>query len=189
MGPVGKAQQFHLMLIPIEQPFNLTHTLECGQAFRWRREDEWYYGVIYGNILKIRQTLLGVEFNSYPLPEEEIVNRLAYYLRLDDDLPEIYRIIGRDDRMRRAIAQFFGLRLLRQEPWECLVSFICSISSNIPRISQSIESLCGKMGDRLEMDGHVRFSLPGPREGDGAGRDRLTTNGDGVQSAVPGRHR
>ena len=96
------------MLIPIEQPFNLTHTLECGQAFRWRREDEWYYGVIYGNILKIRQTLLGVEFNSHPLPEEEIVNRLAYYLRLDDDLPEIYRIIGRDDRMRRAIAQFYA---------------------------------------------------------------------------------
>ena len=164
MGPVGKAQQFHLMLIPIDQPFNLTHTLECGQAFRWRREGDWYYGVIYGNILKIRQTLLGVEFNSFPLPEEEIVNRLAYYLRLDDDLPEIYRIIGRDDRMRHAIAQYFGLRLLRQEPWECLVSFICSISSNIPRISQSIESLCGKMGDRLEMDGHVRFSFPGPEK-------------------------
>ena len=164
MGPVGKAQQFHLMLIPIDQPFNLTHTLECGQAFRWRREGDWYYGVIYGNILKIRQTLLGVEFNSYPLPEEEIVNRLAYYLRLDDDLPEIYRIIGRDYRMRHAIAQYFGLRLLRQEPWECLVSFICSISSNIPRISQSIESLCGKMGDRLEMDGHVRFSFPGPEK-------------------------
>ena len=164
MGPVGKAQQFHLMLIPIDQPFNLTHTLECGQAFRWRREGDWHYGVIYGNILKIRQTLLGVEFNSYPLPEEEIVNRLAYYLRLDDDLPEIYRIIGRDDRMRHAIAQYFGLRLLRQEPWECLVSFICSISSNIPRISQSIESLCGKMGDRLEMDGHVRFSFPGPEK-------------------------
>ena len=150
------------MLIPIEQPFNLTHTLECGQAFRWRREGDWYYGVIYGNILKIRQTLLGVEFESYPLPEEEIVNRLIYYLRLDDDLPDIYAKIGKDDRMRRAITQFYGLRLLRQEPWECLASFICSISSNIPRISECIESLCRKMGDPLEMDGHVRYSFPTP---------------------------
>ena len=150
------------MLIPIEQPFNLTHTLECGQAFRWRREGDWYYGVIYGNILKIRQTLLGVEFESYPLPEEQIVNRLIYYLRLDDDLPDIYAKIGKDDRMRRAITQFYGLRLLRQEPWECLASFICSISSNIPRISECIESLCRKMGDPLEMDGHVRYSFPTP---------------------------
>ena len=150
------------MLIPIEQPFNLTHTLECGQAFRWRREGDWYYGVIYGNILKIRQTLLGVEFESYPLPEEEIVNRLIYYLRLDDDLPDIYSKIGKDERMRRAITQFYGLRLLRQEPWECLASFICSISSNIPRISECIESLCRKMGDPLEMDGHVRYSFPTP---------------------------
>ncbi len=150
------------MLIPIEQPFNLTHTLECGQAFRWRREGDWYYGVIYGNILKIRQTLLGVEFQSYPLPEEQIVNRLIYYLRLDDDLPDVYSKIGKDDRMRRAITQFYGLRLLRQEPWECLASFICSISSNIPRISECIESLCRRMGDPLEMDGHVRYSFPSP---------------------------
>lgn len=150
------------MLIPIEQPFNLTHTLECGQAFRWRREGEWYYGVIFGNILRIRQTLLGVEFESCPLPEEEIVNRLMYYLRLDDDLAGIYAKIGKDERMRRAITQFYGLRLLRQEPWECLASFICSISSNIPRISDCIESLCRKMGDPLEMDGHVRYSFPTP---------------------------
>lgn len=150
------------MLIPIEQPFNLTHTLECGQAFRWRREGDWYYGVIYGNILKIRQTLLGIEFQSYPLPEDEIVNRLIYYLRLDDDLPDVYSKIGKDDRMRRAITQFYGLRLLRQEPWECLASFICSISSNIPRISECIESLCRRMGEPLEMDGHVRYSFPSP---------------------------
>lgn len=150
------------MLIPIEQPFNLTHTLECGQAFRWRREGDWYYGVIFGNILKIRQTLLGVEFKSYPQTEEEIVNRLIYYLRLDDDLPDIYAKIGKDERMCRAITQFYGLRLLRQEPWECLASFICSISSNIPRISECIEALCRKMGDPLEMDGHVRYSFPSP---------------------------
>ena len=151
------------MLIPIEQPFNLTHTLECGQAFRWRREGDWYYGVIFGNILKMRQTLLGIEFESYPLPEEEIANRLIYYLRLDDDLPDIYAKIGKDERMRRAITQFYGLRLLRQEPWECLASFICSISSNIPRISECIESLCRRMGDQLEMDGHVRYSFPSPQ--------------------------
>lgn len=170
------------MFIAVEKPFNLTHTLECGQAFRWVRDGHWYYGVIFDNILKIRQTLLGVEFYSCPSPEEDIAYRLGYYLRLDDDLSEIYRVIGRDERMRQAITQFHGLHLLRQEPWECLASFICSISSNIPKISLSIESICQKLGKKLEMDGHVRYSFPVPEQVMSLGEAGLRLMGLGFRS-------
>ena len=170
------------MFIPLDQPFNLTHTLECGQAFRWRREGEWHYGVIFGSIVKIRQSLLGLEFHSHPQPEEEMAFRLGYYLRLDDDLAAIYERIGRDERMRRSIAQFYGLRLLRQEPWECLISFICSISSNIPRIGASIEALSQALGQRLEMDGQVRYSFPTPEQMAGLGETGLRLMGMGFRA-------
>jgi N-glycosylase/DNA lyase len=170
------------MFIPLDQPFSLSHTLECGQAFRWQRVGDWHYGVIFENVIKIRQDLLGIEFHSQPEPAEKLAYRLSYYLRLDDDLPAIYRRISRDDHIRRAISQFYGLRLLRQEPWECLISFICSISSNIPRISASLESLCQTAGQRLEMDGQVRYSFPTPQQILGLGETGLRLMGMGFRS-------
>ncbi|MFQ5874210.1 MAG: DNA-3-methyladenine glycosylase family protein [Dehalococcoidia bacterium] len=170
------------MFIPLDQPLNLAHTFECGQAFRWRRVGEWYYGVVFGSIIRIRQSLLGLEFHSYPAPGEEIAYRLRYYLRLDDDLPSIYEQISIDDRMRGAIGQFFGLRLLRQDPWECLLSFICSINSNISRISDSVESLCQRLGERLELDGQVRYSFPNPRQVMGVGETGLRIMGMGFRA-------
>ena len=170
------------MHIPLDQPFNLAHTLECGQAFRWQRVGEWYYGVIFGNIIKIRQNLLGLDFYSYPKPEEEIAYRLSYYLRLDDDLALIYSSISLDDRIRKAISQFYGLRLLRQEPWECLISFICSSNSNIARISSSIETMCQSLGERLEMDDQVRYSFPTPLQIMGMGETGLRLMGLGYRA-------
>ncbi|MFQ5934256.1 MAG: DNA-3-methyladenine glycosylase family protein [Dehalococcoidia bacterium] len=170
------------MLIPYDQPLNLVHTFECGQAFRWQRVGEGYYGVVSGNIIGVKQSLLGLEFRSYPEPEEEMVYRLEYYLRLDDDLPSIYDRISVDDRMRKAIAQLFGLRLLRQDPWECLLSFICSLNSNIARISTSIESLCERLGARLEMDDQVRHSFPTPSQVMGVGETGLRLMGMGFRA-------
>ena len=170
------------MYIPLEQSLNLDHTFGCGQAFRWQRVDEWYYGVIFGNLIRIRLGLLGLEFYSYPQPEEEIAYRLRYYLRLDDDLPSIYARISVDDRLRQAIAHFYGLRLLRQEPWECLLSFICSINSNIARISASVETLCRRLGERLELEGQVRYSFPTPQQVTGVGEMGLRIMGMGFRA-------
>ncbi len=170
------------MYIQLEQPLNLVHTLECGQAFRWQRADGWYYGVIFDNIIRIRQALFGLEFNSYPQKEEDVAYRLKYYLRLDDDLLSIYDKIRIDDRMRKAIAQFYGLSLLRQDPWECLFSFICSINSNIARISASVENLCRRLGKPLEMGNQVRHSFPTPEQIAGVGETGLRIMGMGFRA-------
>lgn len=170
------------MHISVEQPFSLAHSFESGQAFRWQRLGDWYYGVLYDNIIKIRQGLLGLEFYSFPGPEAELENLLRYYLRLDDDLLDIYEGINLDDRMDKAISKYHGLRLLRQEPWECLISFLLSISSNISRISATIEALCRRFGDRLVFQEHVRFTFPTPGQLAGVGEVGLRLMGIGFRS-------
>ena len=96
------------------------------------------------------------------MPPEQIESSLGHYLRMDDDLEAIYSCIDTDPRMHGAIAEYRGLRLLRQDPWECLVSFICSANSNIPRISATMESLAQNYGQPLTLGDYVDYSFPSP---------------------------
>ena len=150
------------MQLSIDQAFDLASTLESGQAFRWRREGQWYHGVIYGNAVQLRQHLLGVEFRSSPASEAEMEATLRDYLRLDDDLEAIYRAIGRDEHMRDVIARHRGMRLLRQEPWECLIAFILSANSNIPRISATMENMSRRLGRQLSFRRRAYYTFPAP---------------------------
>ena len=126
------------MIISLNGPFHLGYTLESGQAFRWRldaiaADDDgppWYCGVIFNNIVKIRQMPEGVEFFSSPDDESTLEPLVSEYLRLHDDLDAIYADIGRDERIAEGIREYPGMRLLRQEPWENLVAFICSANNN-----------------------------------------------------------
>ncbi len=150
------------MRIPFAGKLDLLSTLESGQAFRWRREGEWLYGVIFNNLVKIRQVAEGVEFFSAPDGETAIEPLVRDYLRLHDDLDAIYEAIGADERIAAGIARYPGMRILRQEPWECLISFICSANSNIPRISANVEDMAKSFGIHIEFDGRVRNTFPTP---------------------------
>jgi N-glycosylase/DNA lyase len=148
----------------IEQPFDLAASLESGQAHRWRRDGDCYSGVIRGHFIKIGQAAEAVEFNCEPWPEASVVPLLQSYFRLDDNILAIYKDISRDERVSEMIGQYPGLRLLRLEPWECLISFICSANSNIPRIHQGMEKLANCFGNPIEMDGEVRNAFPTPEQ-------------------------
>ena len=149
----------------VEQPLDLGASLESGQSHRWRREGDWYFGVVRENLIQVRQTGDGVEFHSRPRPEAEVAPLLQSYLRLDDDIRAIYADIGRDPRVAEMIERYPGLRLLRIDPWECLVSFICSANSNIPRIHQVVERMSEAYGHPIEMGGHTRHTFPAPSSG------------------------
>ena len=166
----------------VEQPLDLAASLESGQSHRWRREGDWHLGVIRGNLVKARQTGDGVEFYSRPGPEAEVAALLQSYLRLDDDIRAIYADIGRDPRVAEMIERYPGLRLLRIDPWECLVSFICSANSNIPRIHQVVERMSESYGEPIEMDGQTRHSFPAPRQLAGAGEMELRRLGLGFRA-------
>ena len=170
------------MELVTDQPLDLAATLESGQAHRWRREDEWYSGVVRGYFIKMRQSGGRVEFRCQPGPEDALLPLLRSYFRLDDDLTAIYAEIGRDQRVADMIARYSGLRLLRLEPWECLVSFICSANSNIPRIHQGMEKLAQGFGASITMDGQVRQSFPTPEQLVEAGETELRRLGLGFRA-------
>ncbi len=139
------------MLLKSNGPFNLQHTLESGQAFRWRRDGDWYVGVVQGVVFRVRHaTAQSVDFTSAPLAEADTAPILSSYLRLDDDLRAIYRRIRKDPRIARATRLYPGMRLVRQEPWECLVTFVVSQNSNIPRITKNINAICERYGTLVE---------------------------------------
>ena len=164
------------MQLAIDQPFDLGESLESGQAHRWRRlPDGRYSGVLGSSLLHIGQDAAGVEYlvaGEHARPEAGAFDPLLRsYFRLDDDIDAIYSDICRDRRVAAMVARYPGLRILRQEPWECTVAFICSATSNIPRIHQNMEAMADSLGDPLELDGEVRHTFPSP--------DRLASAGEG----------
>ena len=161
--------------IPTPKILNLADTLECGQAFRWRLSNGRYYGVIQGNLVSLRQTTEGLEVRSSHSFVGSIESVLHSYFRFDDDLDGIYSCIDSHPNMHEAISRYRGMRLLRQDPWECLVSFICSANSNVPRISATMNSLAEYFGDRLELDDYIDYSFPTAAQIVNAGENTLRT--------------
>ena len=170
------------MELVVEGPFDLAASLESGQAHRWRKEDQWYSGVVRGNFIKIRQTPRGVEFCSEPWPEVSVVPVLQNYFRLDDDLRAIYQEIMQDRRVADMVDRYPGLRVLRQEPWECLIAFICSANSNIPRIHQVMEKMADHFGNPISLNGEVRHAFPTPTQLAKAGEAELRRLGLGFRA-------
>ncbi len=160
------------LTIELRQPFDLASSLESGQAFRWHRHGDWRYGVIADRLVALRQdgNELYVRTASEP---EAAAAAVRDYLRIDDDMEAVYARIGTDDRLKRSIAAYTGMRILRQDPWECLVGFICSANSSIPRISDNMKSMAKGMGDPLRLDDHVGYTFPSPRRLAEAGEQAL----------------
>jgi N-glycosylase/DNA lyase len=139
-------------------PFSLEHTLKCGQLFRWEKLGDWWYGVVADRVVKIRQFGERLTFQGFP---EEVNQRfIENYLRLDDDLPSILSKISRDEHVKRAIKLFYGLRLIRQEPWECLISYICATYKNIPAIKKMIHNFSQRFGKKISFDGIDFYTFP-----------------------------
>jgi N-glycosylase/DNA lyase len=135
-------------------PFDLDFSLCCGQVFRWKKEGDWWYGVVGNQVLKIRQYDYELQFEG---ADETFVRR---YFRLDADLEEIKRCIAKDSHIKVALKQFAGLRLVKQDPWTCLIGFECSIQKNIPAIEQMLERLSAKFGEKIVFSGKEFYLFP-----------------------------
>jgi len=137
-------------------PFNLDVTLCCGQVFRWDRKGDWWYGVADGKALKVRQVDGELEFTN---ADWKFVEN---YFGLNDDLQKIGSSIGRDEHIRKALHEFWGLRIIRQDPWECLISYICATYKNIPAIRHMLLGLSSRFGEKTVLDGMEFFTFPAP---------------------------
>lgn len=140
------------------QELDLAVTLDCGQCFRFQQEpDGSFYGIAFGEPLRLRQDADSIVF--YKTSEEDFKTIWKPYFDLDTDYAAIRDFLSVDDTMAKAIAFAPGIRILRQSPFEALVSFLISQNNNIPRIKTSIQRLCEQFGRPLAEDG---FAFPEP---------------------------
>ena len=158
-----------MALLPFDagQPLDLKISLTMGQAFRWQKTgDGWFSGVVQGQHIQVRKIQDGLlEFRGQPGPDAAIAAILKTYLRLDegDKIAAIYAdLSNRDGKIAELIAKYPGLRILRQEPWECLVSYICSANNNVKQIGKLVERISKEFGTPLSRDGETRYSFPAP---------------------------
>lgn len=141
--------------------FDLRHIFDCGQAFRFDKEaDGSYFGVAFGHALKISQN--GSRVILHETTEQEFNDIWYNFFDFDRDYGQIKRALAHDDVMRQATEYGFGIRILRQELWETIISFIISASNNIPRIKGIIERLCINFGNEINYMGKTCFSFPEP---------------------------
>jgi N-glycosylase/DNA lyase len=137
-------------------PFSLRDTMECGQFFRFTRVDATYVVQTGGRIFALWQRGADLFFDGI---EEEFLIR---FLRLDEDLDGILKEVDRDPVLHSAIETYRGLRLIRQDPWECLISYLCSSAKGIPHIRSIIENLCKSSGRKVRYGNYVGYEFPGP---------------------------
>ena len=124
--------------------FSPALTLDCGQSFRWKQEGSNFSGVAYGKKLILEQNENKLIFHG--CTEEDFNSVWKNYFDLETDYEKILSQYD-DEYLKAAVAEYSGIRILRQEPWEALCSFIISQNNNIPRIKGIIERLCAAFGE------------------------------------------
>lgn len=143
--------------------FNLKYTLECGQCFRWKEIDNYYIGVIKDRVIKIRQDGNTLYIKSNNLENLEVVVR--DYFELDKNYKEIEERISKvDTYVKEAVKNTSGLRHLKQDFFETIISYIISANNNIPRISKSVNEISRRYGKEVEFEGEKYYLFPRPEE-------------------------
>lgn len=143
--------------------FSLGDIFDCGQCFRWEKIlPDTYEGVAFGRALRISRNEKGVILHS---TSREDFDKIWYrYFDFDTDYGKIKKKLSDDKVLKEAIGYGEGIRILCQDLWECVVSFIISASNNIPRIKKIIASLCENFGDEIIYEGKRYFTFPDPEK-------------------------
>ena len=142
----------------LSSPFSLDYTLESGQVFRWENRGEWWCGVVAGGVVKAAQDRDSLRCVSSG--ESVGGTFVRSYFGLDEDLQAILASIVKDNTLAKAAQRFYGMRLVKQDFWECLASFVLATNSNIPRIKKMVASICSRFGESIEFEGTEYFLFP-----------------------------
>ncbi len=137
--------------------FSLRYTLECGQFFRYTKLGDSYLVQSMERVFSVYQKRDTLFFEGVPR------NFLTHFFRLDEDLRSILADIDRDATIHEAIQLYRGMRVIRQDPWECLLSFLCSSAKSIVHIRSIIESLCRSTGEKILFGSTVAYGFPKPK--------------------------
>ena len=133
---------------------SVENSINSGQVFLWKKDGDDWYGVNGRNILKISNS---GKIKTYR-------NVKTDFFRKKDDLEKIIKSISKDKTTKRAVEQYLGLRILEQDPFQCLISFIISSNSNIQKIKSSLEKISERFGTRVEFQNKEFFLFPDPEK-------------------------
>ncbi|MBI3320820.1 MAG: 8-oxoguanine DNA glycosylase, partial [Candidatus Omnitrophica bacterium] len=160
--------------------FSLQASVSSGQTFRWTEHQGWFYGFLGPSVVKLRQAddILLCESSDPAITPE----RIGRYFALDLNLSAILSSIDTDMQVHQAILKHRGLRVLRQDAWETLASFICASFNNIKRIEGMIERLCQAYGRPVALNGFRGFTFPRPEAIAGVPERALRTLGLGYRA-------
>ena len=168
-------------VIENQDSFNITHIFECGQCFRWNRIDEnTYIGVIKGAVIKVKQEGNKIIFTGNS--EKNFKDTINYYFDLNTNYTEYKNKLSNiDGFMEESIKFGDGIRILKQDLWECIISFIISANNNIPRIKKIIERISKEYGKEIEFEGNIYYEFPTPEELSKASIEDLRALGTGFR--------
>ena len=141
--------------------FEPKDVFECGQCFRWNREDDGSYtGVFHKNVLNVKKQDEKIVFKGNCDLQE-----IKDYFDLNRDYKSIIdKLEVVDDNLKNSISYGKGIRILNQDLWETIISFIISANNNIPRIKGIIERISKAYGEKIEFEGKEYYAFPSPKE-------------------------
>ena len=144
--------------------FELPHIFECGQCFRWNKQNDGSYtGVFKGNVLNVQKQGDTVVFNG--ICNGDIQEVVTDYFDLDRNYEQIKETLSKiDSNVSNSIKYGEGIRILNQDLWETIISFIISANNNIPRIKGIIERLSLNYGNKIEWNGNIYYTFPTPEQ-------------------------
>ena len=144
--------------------FELKDIFDCGQCFRWNeQEDGSYTGVFKGNVLNVKKEGNKVTFKG--ICNGDIKEVVEDYFDLNRDYEKIKETLSKiDDNMKKSVEYGKGIRILNQDLWETIISFIISANNNIPRIKGIIERLSKNYGKEIDYNGEKYYTFPTAEE-------------------------
>ncbi|HII04804.1 MAG TPA: DNA repair protein [Nitrosopumilus sp.] len=133
---------------------DIDNSINSGQVFLWEKCGSDWYGINGQDILKINKNAV----------IKSIQNSKTDFFRKKDNMQEIIKSISKDKTVKEAIKQYEGLRIFKQDPFQCMISFIVSSNSNIQKIKNSLEKITKKFGVKVEIENKEFFLFPKPEK-------------------------
>ena len=153
-------------------PIDIDNSINSGQVFLWEKDGTDWYGINGQDVLKINKN--GII--------KSILNSKTNFFRKNDNMEEIIKSISKDKTVKKAIKEYEGLRLFRQNPFQCMISFIISSNSNIPKIKSSLEKITKKFGTQVKIRNKEFFLFPEPEKIEKASIDEIKACGVGYRA-------
>jgi N-glycosylase/DNA lyase len=133
---------------------NIDNSINSGQVFLWEKNGTDWYGINGQDILKINEN--GVI--------KSILNSKTNFFRKNDNMQKIIKSISKDEIVKKSVKQYEGLRIFKQDPFQCMISFIISSNSNIQKIKNSLEKIAKKFGKKVKIQNKEFFLFPKPEK-------------------------